>query len=76
MNLAFMLFFRMRSGHEEKAHLETVQKRKKGKLAREEQKKLSRYDTFRLFTRHFGWGALLLFVISALGTIVYTMTKP
>lgn len=75
LNLCGMLFFRMRARQEEAVHTETVAKRKKGKLAKEERKKLSRLDTFRLFTRHFGWSSLLLFVLSGLGTILYTLMK-
>lgn len=75
LNLLFMMFFRMRAGHEEQAYKETVQQRKKGKIKKEDRKKLSRYDTFRLFTTHFGWSSLVMFVLAGLGTVVYTLTK-
>lgn len=75
LNLLFMLYFRMRSGQEEKVNTEIVEKRKRGKLTKEERKKLNRWEMFRLFTRHFGWSSLVLFLLSGIGTILYTITK-
>lgn len=74
LNLVFMLYFRMRVSQEEKARSAAQEKQKKGKT-KKKRNKLGRVETLRLITTHFGWSSFVLFVLSGLGTVIYTLAK-
>lgn len=77
INLMSMLYFRLRKNSERKIHKELIDKREQmSKLKKEERELLKHYDSFALFTRHFGWVALTLFALSAVGTILLSFSSP
>lgn len=70
MNLLLNLLMAFRANAEAKAFGHILEARQKNKnLPKEERLKLRQYDVFTMLRKHFGVAAIVLFVLSAIGTI-------
>lgn len=73
--LAFSLLFRVRSGAMTKSVEQLNVERKSRRLKKEEAEQIRRYEVWRMFSVHFGWCSLVLYLLSAVGTVLFTMLR-
>lgn len=71
MNLLLYLLMNFRANAEKKAFGDLIEAREKNRtMPKEDRLKLRQYDVFRMLRFHFGVASIVVFLFSAIGTII------